>query len=221
MNPTTVGIDVGQRRDPTALCIAQAERRKDDDVWRVHFQVRNLQRLPLGTPYPEIATRLAKVVEQVEDRTNRTPLIYVDATGVGKPLVDLLREKVGWIYPVYFTHGDRRSEDDLSSGREIKLGKAYLVSRLQTLLQTHRIHLPKTAESDVLAKELQDYEIRVDENANDKYGAFRVGTHDDLVTALGLAVQKDPIFYNDRPLELPDDLKRPGADFDERIKGVY
>ena len=25
-----------------------------------------------------------------------------------------------------------------------------------------------------------------------KYGAFRVGTHDDLVTALGLAVQKEP-----------------------------
>ena len=27
--------------------------------------------------------------------------------------------------------------------------------------------------------------------ANDRYGAFKVGTHDDLVTALGLAVQLD------------------------------
>lgn len=36
------------------------------------------------------------------------------------------------------------------------------------------------------------YELRVDDNANDRYGAFRVGTHDDLVTALGLAVQVDP-----------------------------
>lgn len=32
---------------------------------------------------------------------------------------------------------------------------------------------------------------RVSENANDTYGAFKVGTHDDLVTALGLAVQLD------------------------------
>ena len=39
--------------------------------------------------------------------------------------------------------------------------------------------------------ELLDYEIRVDQNANDRYGAFRVGTHDDLVTALGLATQDD------------------------------
>jgi hypothetical protein len=45
------------------------------------------------------------------------------------------------------------------------------------------------------AQELQDYEIRVDENANDRYGAFRVGTHDDLVTALGLAVQLDDYFH--------------------------
>lgn len=41
-------------------------------------------------------------------------------------------------------------------------------------------------------QELLDYEIRVDENANDRYGAFRVGTHDDLVTALGLAVNSEP-----------------------------
>jgi hypothetical protein len=47
------------------------------------------------------------------------------------------------------------------------------------------------AEAKILAEELLNYEIRVEENANDRYGAFRVGTHDDLVTALGLAVQED------------------------------
>jgi hypothetical protein len=48
---------------------------------------------------------------------------------------------------------------------------------------------PETAEARALASELIDYEIRVDENANDRYGAFKVGKHDDLVTAIGLAVQ--------------------------------
>ena len=60
------------------------------------------------------------------------------------------------------------------------------------LLQTGRLHLPRTTESEKLAQELLDYEIQVDENANERYGAFRVGTHDDLVTALGLAVNKEP-----------------------------
>ncbi len=47
------------------------------------------------------------------------------------------------------------------------------------------------AAEDVIA-EFLDYEIKVDANANDKYGAFKVGSHDDLVTALGLAVLKTP-----------------------------
>jgi hypothetical protein len=38
-----------------------------------------------------------------------------------------------------------------------------------------------------------DFEIRVEENANERYGAFRVGSQDDLVTALGLAVQPEPV----------------------------
>jgi hypothetical protein len=92
----------------------------------------------------------------------------------------------------YFTHGDRRGVH----GQQVSIGKAWLVSQLQALLQSGRILLPRTAEADILARELLAYEIRVSEDANDRYGAFKVGTHDDLVTALGLAVQPAP-----RPLE--------------------
>jgi hypothetical protein len=92
------------------------------------------------------------------------------------------------VRPVIFTSGERRTE----ANGQITLGKAWMVSRLQALLQTERLHLPETSEARQLAKELLDFEIRVDENANDLYGAFKVGAHDDLVTALGLAVHKRP-----------------------------
>jgi hypothetical protein len=100
------------------------------------------------------------------------------------------------VTPVYFTHGDRRQEErEAAAGGgggaiRVTLGKAHLVSRLQVLPQTGRIHLPETAEAKALARELRGHEIRVTENANDTYGAFKVGSHDDLVTALGLAVQE-------------------------------
>lgn len=127
-------------------------------------------------------------------KAGAVPTVYVDATGVGQPVVDLLRDGLpgGGVVPVYFTHGDRRIERQGARDRpEVSLGNAYLVSRLQALLQSFRLHLPsKVAEAKVLAEELLNYEIRVDENANDRYGAFRVGTHDDLVTAFGLAVQE-------------------------------
>jgi hypothetical protein len=69
----------------------------------------------------------------------------------------------------------------------------FLVSHLQALSQTGRVQLPKHhVETEAMATELMDYEIRISEDANDRYGAFRVGRHDDLVTALGLAVIIDP-----------------------------
>ena len=55
-----------------------------------------------------------------------------------------------------------------------------------------RRQLTALQEEDALARELQDYEIKADQDANEKYGAFKVVTHDDLVTALGLAVQQQP-----------------------------
>jgi hypothetical protein len=189
----TIGVDIGQKRDPTAICVAEIEERGQGDRKDTHFKVRHLERLPLGTPYPRVADRVAAITERVRAKTGESPAVLVDATGVGQPVVDLLREQIrrGRVVAVYFTHGDRRTEAKEAGQLRVSLGKAYLVARLQALLQSARLHLPRTRESEALTQELLDYEIRVDDNANDRYGAFKVGTHDDLVTALGLAVQVD------------------------------
>jgi hypothetical protein len=184
-----VGVDIGQKHDPTAVAVAEHEWRQNAGREEDHWLIRHLERLPLGTPYPEVANRLTEVASGVKKRAQSTPTVYVDATGVGQPVVDEMAARGLWVVAVYFTHGDRRTEEGHGT---VRLGKAWLVSRLQTLLQGRRIHLPNTQETHNLARELLDYEIRVSEDANDRYGAFKVGTHDDLVTALGLAVQKVP-----------------------------
>ena len=186
-----IGFDVGQRREPTGLCVVELEERRGGGRAIEHFLVRRLERLPAGTPYPVMASRLARIGAGILAKTRQRPWVYVDATGLGDPIIDLLREEgrdLGRLWPVYFTHGDLRSQE----GRKIRLGKAYLVSRLQMLLQTERLHLPRTPEAEQLAGDLRDFEIEVDEGANDRAGAFRVGSHDDLVTALGLAVHHVP-----------------------------
>ncbi len=189
-----MGIDIGQKRDPTALCVVQKEERQGNRRLESHYIARHLERLALGTPFPEVVRRVETVAAGVRNKAGACPELYVDATGVGTPIVDLLRDgapAVRSVIAVYFTHGDRRKEDWADGYKQVKLGKAWIVSRLQALLQTGRIHLPGSSEARALAQELLDFEIRVDENANDRYGAFRVGAHDDLVTALGLAVQVD------------------------------
>jgi len=186
-----IGADIGQRADPTAFAVVEEQTRPDG----VHYLCRVIERLPLGTPYPKVADRLVGVARYVRMQAEqeaesrgldepRQVQMVVDATGVGTPVVDLLRERGEYPLAAFFTHGDKYTRN----GNQVSIGKAWMVSRLQALLQSDRIHLAWTPESEALRKELLDYEIKVDQDANDKYGAFRTGTHDDLVTALGLAV---------------------------------
>jgi hypothetical protein len=208
MGTVIIGCDLGQKSDPTAIVVAETELRPAPP-WQppagsllapvprseIVYIIRYLSRLPLGTPYPNVASRIVDIVRGVRDRKPASISLYVDATGVGTPVVDILRVALAaepiTLIPATFTHGERFIRD----GTGARVGKAFLVSRLQALLQTDRIKLPKTAEADTLARELMDYEIKVSEDAQDKYGAFKVGSHDDLVTALGLCVVDDPAAY--------------------------
>ena len=190
-----MGIDIGQRREPSGLCVAETQTREVGGRSTVHHLVRHLERLPTGTSFPEVVRRAGQVSTAIESLAGDGPRIYVDATGLGQPVVDLLEEVVPGVRvvtPVFFTHGDRRVETGIGWRSEVQLGKAHLVCRLQTLLQTARLHLPRVPEAEILARELLEYEIRVESDANERYGSFPVGTQDDLVTALGLAVQQDP-----------------------------
>lgn len=202
--PIIIGIDIGQRHDPTAVAVAEAFRQERAGSGAEYaYTIRHFERLELGTPYPDVSKRVTEIVGNILSRprdpryTSPQVTIAIDITGVGRPVCDILRRDlkaaghVVRISEVTFTHGDRLKGRFGAS--EISLGKAYLVSRLQALFQTQRIEMSrKNREAAAMRQELMDYEIKITEDANDKYGAFRVGSHDDLVTALGLAVMHDP-----------------------------
>jgi hypothetical protein len=84
----------------------------------------------------------------------------------------------------YLTGGINPSDD----GIQIKLPKTQMASTLVALFDDGRVKLPKTSkEIEAMVEELLNYEIHVSEEGHDQYGAFKIGTHDDMVTALGLA----------------------------------
>jgi hypothetical protein len=184
-----MGVSFGHRTNPTGLALAEEELRTGPDKQKVfHYIVRYLERFPVGTRYSEVTRRVAAIVETVKEREGSVPDLFIDATGMGEPLVDMVRSEVRrcWVQPVYFTHGDQLTQD----GHSIRLGKGYLVARLKILLERGELHLPRTPEADALARDLREYQVEVTEDANERYGAFRVGGHDDLVTALGLAIHR-------------------------------
>lgn len=194
--PPIIGVEIGQKRQASAIAVVEMESRPEGETWpsreRNHWIVRHLESLPPGTTYPGLARRLAEVCDSILGAEDRKPMVYANATGLGTPVIDLLKAEASQarkITAVHFNHGDRRSEEPLE--KVVILGKGYLVSRLQTLLQADLLHLTRTPAANTLARELGEYEIRIAEDANERYGAFRVGTQDHLVNALGLAVQID------------------------------
>lgn len=217
LNPICVGVDVGQLHDPTAICVAEAIQKptgkhrwikpipahidkrgqfhppKDTDpLMATEYTIRHIERLPLGTSYPDVAVKIADMLCNKLFARRRVQVL-IDVTGVGRPVYEDLKLEASRreaarkmiIKPITFAHGETYNS---TTGR---MGKAYLVSRLQSLLQAGRVHAPDTREVRAMMEELKVYEIKVDTNGKDTYGAV-VGKHDDLATALGLSVLTDP-----------------------------
>jgi hypothetical protein len=198
MTELRIGIDIGKRHDPSAIVVAVAEYRTIDGKEATHYTVPFPKRLELETPYPKQVNELTEICRGAVKRFSESghssylkqPQIFVDVTGVGDAVVDLLEpnlKNIGILHPCRFAGGDQLNRSD--NGRDFRIGKSHFVSRLQVLAESRVIHLPPDLpEAKQLAQEMLDFDIDVDEaSGKATYGAIRPGTHDDMVTAIGLA----------------------------------
>src|SRR5580700_7762715 len=86
-----LGLDLGQKRDHSALAVVERvdHRRAFQGTAFEKLLVRYVERMPLGTPYPQVVERVREIVSSEELRGDC--VLAVDATGVGAPVVDMLR----------------------------------------------------------------------------------------------------------------------------------
>ena len=185
MQPSwTIGLDLGQAHDYTALSVMRGTRSAPAE--KPTYEVGHLERFPLGCPYP-------RMVDAVMEMTRRPELadgydLVVDATGVGRPVVDLLRDALGSerrrLHPVTITGGGSAGAGVFGA----TVPKRDLVMALKVLLESERLRfaagLPDTA---VLIRETLAFRVKITASANDTYGAWREGEHDDLVLSVALA----------------------------------
>lgn len=184
----TVGIDLGQAHDPTAIAVVEAVRSctvgKVANVTRepTVYRVRHLERLKLGMAYPA-------QVQYVASLLRRDPLqgasVFFDATGVGRPVGDLFRQaRLPGLHEVTITGG--REVTQRPGGYNV--AKLHLVSQLQALLHSKLLLIePALSDAATLARELQDFRVTFTDAGNATFNA-REGAHDDLILATGLAV---------------------------------
>jgi hypothetical protein len=182
MNTFVVGADLGQATDPSAIAVVE---RITAPTAAPVLAVRHLERLPLGTPYPKVAARLVALFDR-EPLSGGT--LVVDETGVGRPVVDLLRTQPikATVCPLTITSGSRARVDE---GGRWRVAKKLLVANVRSLIGSGRLKVADgLPDAGVLLRELADFRVTVTSKANETFGAGSHGAHDDLVLAVALAV---------------------------------
>ncbi len=172
-------IDLGQAHQFTALAVLE---RTDSPRRPTEYDVRHLERFPPGIPYREI---FARVREVFDEETLAGTMLAADQTGVGKPVVDLLRDaEVNAELGVVAVTAGLRSVYE--SGLQL-VPKIELVGTLQVLLQGRRLRVSdRLPEAATLLSELTTFRAAVATSA-EAQPEWRVGIHDDLVFAVALA----------------------------------
>lgn len=206
MNPDyIIGLDIGQAQDYTALAVIERPPRIPNCRDKLTYSLRHLVRFPLNTPYTTIVPAVANLTS--EKPLRGAPLV-IDHTGVGRALVDMFKHaKTGCsIIPVTITAGLAITEPE---HHHFHVPKKELVTCLQLILQARRLRIARSLPlADTLVEELQNFRVKITPAANEVFGTWREGDHDDLVLAVVMAC-----WWAERsPRWLASDIKVPNRD---------
>jgi hypothetical protein len=171
-----VGLDLGKTHDPSAIAVVEKMPN--------HIRVRHLERVTLGTPYPGVVERVRGITWNRQLAGNCA--LAVDGTGVGAPVVDMLRgARLGCdIAAVTITGGERQHQ----KGSVWSVPKRDLLAVVQLMLERGELKIAKgLRELGPLMRELSDVRSMAGVGGRVRLGADGFGEHDDLVIALALA----------------------------------
>jgi hypothetical protein len=172
-------VDPGQRQDPTALAVVE---------WagpEAALSLRHLERMPLGTPFPEVVGRVSRRMRSRQLAGGRRHLV-VDGTGVGPAVVDLLRQEdlQSCLWPVTITGGGTESYAD----GYFRVPKREQIVGLEVLMEQGGLRIAEgMKDGAALVNEMAEMRVKLSGSAHQRYEAGRSGEHDDLVLALALA----------------------------------
>lgn len=194
MSTYSIGLDLGQSSDYTALAVVQDVRYPTGEK---SLHVRHLERYPLRTPYDEIVEALAGFMasrvftddeyDPVRHRFARPKVkLLVDKTGVGRPVTDYLKKRGLRFSSVNIHGGQNVTRGD---GGAYNVPKRDLVAALELPFHTGEVRVAQgLALWPTLKEELLNFRRKINlRTAHDSYEHWREGDHDDLVLACALA----------------------------------
>jgi hypothetical protein len=148
------------------------------------FDVRHLERIPLGTSYPDVVAHATALMDRPPLRFDADLLI--DETGVGRAVGDIFED--AGLKPIRVTITAGANDATQEGDRRWHVPKAILISALDARLHTGELRFAaELQEAGAMAEELKDFRRKVSAAGRHQYEA-RAGRHDDLVLSVSLAV---------------------------------
>lgn len=147
------------------------------------YRIRWLARVPLGTSYNSVVEMIATVGEAAAHISE--PTLMVDASGVGQPVIDMLRARTSLpLRAVTLTAGEAASQVGAYSWH---LPKRDLVTSLEVVLQSRSLEVvPDCPLQADLQAELANFDFRIGDSGHTSFEAAS-GHSDDLVVSVALA----------------------------------
>jgi hypothetical protein len=181
--PLLFGLDLGQAQDYTALAVAQQVQREG----RREYHLRHVRRWDLGTPYTAPENGIVEDLAELIDEVDEDVALVVDATGCGRPVVDMIRKaKLGvrQLIPVVITAGHAAN----CTGGYWHVPKRDLVGATASLLQSRRLLISSHAKlGKVLRQEMRTFSVKMSlTTGHESFEAWREREHDDCVLAAAL-----------------------------------
>lgn len=174
-----IGVDLGYSQDYTALAIAERVGLKKPE-----YRIRHLMRFELLTPYQEVARQVSRIVHDERMRHFDKHLV-VDATGVGRPVVDMFEDEGLEPIAVTITAGFELTR--VKDRAEFRVPKEHLVSSMQMVVQGGRLKVaPKLKLAKTFIDEAKNFKVKITEDKTATYEAWRSRDHDDLVLAVAM-----------------------------------
>jgi len=169
-----IGVDLGQKRDYTAVAIV--ERNGD------HLYLRHLEHFKLNTSYKTVADRILQLNRMTSAHGPVT--LMIDATGVGLGVLDDLESR--GLKPVGITITSGRAIS--TTGNRSRVPKRDLVVRLLTDLESGRLEISSgIPDSEKLLSELLGFRVQINRRTGQESFGAESAKHDDFVLALALA----------------------------------
>jgi hypothetical protein len=190
-----LSVDLGKMQDFSAYVISEIvpERRENkagQECTVKTVNVRDIQRLPLGTSYGRIADHLYEVfhdqrLKLVDPKTKEfiNATMLVDCGGVGEAVCDDMQRRLGLAFIRYRLV--RGTAETRKARRNYSVPRTRMFEQLYASFTDDRVKIdPKLKLADALVEELRNLRPEANEETGYVRVVHREGQHDDLAITL-------------------------------------